>query len=313
MRRIFFKLFCFIFTAVTLSACATITIRAERLVPARHPLADVQSIAIIDFPSFEESEDEIAEKLREHVISEIQQNGFLSVADGHLPPTPTGKRAPTWRDQWKNYGASVHASVVLGGEIDRAGVQTTADGKQGAIVLTTHVLDVATGKILGNDRLIKVATFKYSESDVPDDDDIMNELIKEMSQSIVETVSPRLIGGSVEFLKNPESETGLQLALSGEWASAVASWKEALRHHPESHVLHYNLGAAYEFLELNDLAKFHFHEALQLKKDKRYERAYGRLSQSNEASKQLEKSIQQEDLDEPMDEETDEKPVTDQD
>ncbi|MBI4126959.1 MAG: tetratricopeptide repeat protein [Deltaproteobacteria bacterium] len=253
-----------------LAGCAgTTTMTARRWVPAKYDIIDLHTLALDPFTGYESEDEAAANLLTSAVVRRLHRDHFFQVA----PITRESHTSPdiSWKAVWKEHGAQVGADAVLGGDIDLADIRSTADPTRvrGALVVMLRLFDIRSEKLRGGGRLIVQKTFEHDGPVTSDDRrEMLAELAVDMSDRIARQITPSITEQRLKLMRDSLGKEGMMFAKRDQWALAINAWFQTITDHPSDSAAFYNIGAAYEFLELYDTAILYYERAQSIRPTK---------------------------------------------
>lgn len=269
------------------SAAASSRLTFDRTIPAPRGLGPAEDLVI----TYAIGDNDRISTFIDVFIDQTNREGTLRVLDPTTVEHST-ERSHRWRRPPKYVEQRYRADAYL--RIDAFSCQTTERSGQGGaydvdgnrVHRTQRWVDAvcfAHIDALGKDHKSKLAEFSVRGegtsqrvSQVADEerDVAMDQAARYAAIVAAEQITPRRIHDSIDLAEDaPSFEEGMSYVESDQLDEARRVWEAALRDHPRSAALHFDLGAVCEALGDFSAAEAHYATAARLQpNDSRYRR-----------------------------------------
>ena len=269
------------------SAAASSRLTFDRTIPAPRSLGHVEDLLI----SYAIGDNDRIATFIDVFIDQTNREGTLRVIDPMAVERST-ERSHRWRRPPKYIDQSYRADAYL--RIEAFTCETTERSGQGSaydvdgnrVHTTQRWIDavcIAHIDALGRDRKSKIAEFnvrgegtsqRVSRVEAEEREVAMDQAARYAAIAAAEQITPRRVHDSIDLADDaPEFDAGMSSIDSDELDEARRIWEAALRSHPRSAALHFNVGAVCEALGDLTAANLQYSEAARLDpKDSRYRR-----------------------------------------
>jgi len=118
--------------------------------------------------------------------------------------------------------------------------------KRANVSVDYRMVNVETGEVIAAKRFSKTYEETFTQSifsQMPTNNEILEDLLRRVTQKFLHTVSPYYVTRKKELVKGKDDITnrGIDYAKNGMWEAAIECWKKS-----EESAAHNNLGVAYE-------------------------------------------------------------------
>lgn len=269
------------------SAAASSRLTFERTLPAPRSLGAVEDLVI----TYAIGDNDRISTFIDVFVDQANRQGTLRLFDPTTVEHST-ERSHRWRRAPKYVERRYRADAYL--RIDAFRCQATERSGQGGaydvdgnrIHRTQQWFDavcIAHLHALGKDHKSKLAEFtvrgegtsqRVSEAGDEERDVAMDQAARYAAIAAAEQITPRRVHDSIDLVEDaPSFEEGMSYIDSDHLDEARRVWQAALRAHPRSAALHFDLGAVCEALGDFSAAEAHYATAARLQPDdSRYRR-----------------------------------------